>query len=93
MPPWQTSPLGPYDAWPTGGGGFEYFYGFLGGETNQYYPSLYQGTTPIEPESTPEQGYFSGKIDWVRIDLGEDAESADHLITLGDRYRLAMARQ
>ena len=57
VPVWQTSPMGPFDAWPTGGGGFEYFYGFIGGETNQYYPAIYEGTTPVEPEKTPEQGY------------------------------------
>lgn len=57
VPVWQTSPMGPFDSWPTGGGGFEYFYGFLGGETNQYYPALYEGTTPVEQEKTPEQGY------------------------------------
>ena len=57
VPVWQTSPLGPFDAWPTGGGGFEYFYGFLGGETNQYYPGLYEGTTAVEPPTTPEEGY------------------------------------
>ncbi|MCP6769614.1 sulfatase-like hydrolase/transferase, partial [Klebsiella pneumoniae] len=57
VPVWQTSPMGPFDSWPTGGGGFEYFYGFLGGETNQYFPGIYEGTTPIEPDKTPEQGY------------------------------------
>ena len=57
VPVWQTSPMGPFDAWPTGGGGFEYFYGFIGGETNQYYPAIYEGTTPVEPEKTPEEGY------------------------------------
>ncbi len=57
VPVWQTSPLGPFDAWPTGGGGFEYFYGFIGGETNQYSPAIYEGTTPVEPETTPEEGY------------------------------------
>ena len=57
VPVWQTSPVGPFDAWPTGGGGFEYFYGFIGGEANQWYPSLYEGTTPIEPKKTPEEGY------------------------------------
>jgi arylsulfatase A-like enzyme len=57
VPVWETSPVGPFDAWPTGGGGFEYFYGFLGGEANQWYPSLYEGTTPVEPEKTPEEGY------------------------------------
>jgi arylsulfatase len=57
VPVWQTSPAGPFDAWPTGGGGFEYFYGFIGGEANQWYPTLYEGTTPVEPEKTPEEGY------------------------------------
>jgi arylsulfatase A-like enzyme len=57
VPPWQTSPLGPFDQWPTGGGGFEYFYGFLGGETNQWDPTIYEGTTPVEPPKTAEEGY------------------------------------
>lgn len=57
VPVWQTSPAGPFDNWPTGGGGFEYFYGFIGGEAHQYYPSLYEGTTPVEPAKTPEEGY------------------------------------
>ena len=35
VPVWETSPVGPFDAWPTGGGGFEYFYGFIGGEANR----------------------------------------------------------
>jgi arylsulfatase A-like enzyme len=72
VPVWQANPLGPFDAWPTGGGGFEYFYGFIGGETNQYYPALYHGTTPVEPEKTPEDGYHFTEdiadraIAWVR---------------------------
>ena len=57
VPVWQTSLAGPFDAWPTGGGGFEYFYGFIGGEANQWYPTLYEGTTPVEPNKTPEEGY------------------------------------
>jgi arylsulfatase len=57
VPVWQTSPVGPFDAWPTGGGGFEYFYGFIGGEANQWYPTLYEGTTPVEPGKTPKEGY------------------------------------
>ncbi len=57
VPVWQTSPLGPFDQWPTGGGGFEYFYGFIGGEANQYAPALYEGTTPVEPKKTPDEGY------------------------------------
>ncbi|MEZ0095271.1 arylsulfatase A-like enzyme [Streptacidiphilus sp. EB129] len=54
---WQTSPAGPFDAWPTGGGGFEHFYGFIGGETNQYDPALYDATTPVDPPKTAEEGY------------------------------------
>jgi arylsulfatase len=57
VPVWETSPIGPFNAWPTGGGGFEYFYGFIGGEANQWYPSLYEGTIPVEPKKTPEEGY------------------------------------
>ena len=43
VPVWQTSPMGPFDQWPTGGGGFEYFYGFIGGETNQWDPGDLRG--------------------------------------------------
>ncbi len=57
VPVWQTSPAGPFDKWPSGGGGFEYFYGFIGGENNQWDPALYEGTTPIEPPKTPAEGY------------------------------------
>ncbi len=57
VPVWETSPIGPFDSWPTGGGGFEYFYGFIGGEANQWYPTLYEGTVPVEPDKTPEEGY------------------------------------
>jgi len=72
VPVWETSPLGPFDHWPSGGGGFEYFYGFIGGETNQYFPALFEGTSPIEPEKTPEQGYHLTEdladkaMKWVR---------------------------
>ncbi len=71
VPVWETSPAGPYDAWPTGSG-FEYFYGFICAETNQYYPSLYEGTTPVELKKTPEEGYHltedlaNHAIQWVR---------------------------
>jgi arylsulfatase A-like enzyme len=57
VPVWETSSAGPFNAWPTGGGGFEYFYGFIGGEANQWYPTLYEGTTAVRPAKTPEQGY------------------------------------
>jgi arylsulfatase A-like enzyme len=72
VPVWETSPLGPFASWPSCGGGFEYFYGFIGGETNQYYPAIYEGTTAVEPEKTPEQGYHFTEdmtdkaIRWIR---------------------------
>ena len=52
----QTSAAGPYDRWPLGRG-FERFYGFLGGDTHQYYPELVQDNTQVEPPATPEEGY------------------------------------
>jgi hypothetical protein len=63
--------MGPFHAWPTGSG-FEHFYGFLGGETNQYAPAIYQDTVPIEPDRTAEEGYHFTEdmtdhaIDWIR---------------------------
>lgn len=55
-PDWETSPSGPYDRWPSGKG-FNYFYGFQGGETHQFYPQLYRNSDPVEPPTTPEKGY------------------------------------
>ncbi|GAA1789995.1 arylsulfatase AtsD [Agromyces lapidis] len=72
VPVWQSSPMGPFDAWPTGGGGFETFYGFIGGENNQWDPALYDGTTPIEPPATAEEGYHLTEdladhaVSWIR---------------------------
>ena len=72
VPVWETSPMGPFERWPSGGGGFEYFYGFIGGENNQWDPALYEGTTPIEPPATPEEGYHLTEdladhaINWAR---------------------------
>jgi arylsulfatase A-like enzyme len=56
VPAWEVTPMGPFQQWPTGSG-FEHFYGFVGGEANQYYPGLYEGTTAVEPPKTPEEGY------------------------------------
>ena len=72
VPVWQSSPMGPFDAWPSVGGGFETFYGFIGGENNQWDPALYDGTTPVEPPATPEEGYHLTEdladraVSWVR---------------------------
>ncbi|EGD26320.1 arylsulfatase [Prescottella equi] len=72
VPIWETSPVGPFDRWPSPGNGFEYFYGFLGGETDQWYPTLHEGTGRVEPWGTPEEGYHLTEdladkaIAWVR---------------------------
>jgi arylsulfatase len=47
-PSFQSSQVGPFDQWPIGMG-FEYFYGFVGGETNQWQPDLYRNTTRVYP--------------------------------------------
>jgi arylsulfatase A-like enzyme len=71
VPVWETSPLGPFHAWPTGSG-FEHFYGFIGGETNQYAPAIYRDTVPIEQPKTAEEGYHFTEdmtdeaIDWIK---------------------------
>nr|MBP9192662.1 arylsulfatase [Ignavibacteria bacterium] len=52
----QNSAAGPYDRWPLGRG-FERYYGFLGGDTHQYYPELVYDNHQVEPSKTPEEGY------------------------------------
>ncbi|NOK19411.1 arylsulfatase [Corallococcus carmarthensis] len=52
----QTSAAGPYSRWPLGRG-FERFYGFLGGDTHQYYPDLVHDNHASRPPATPEEGY------------------------------------
>ncbi len=71
VPVWETSPIGPFRQWPTGSG-FDHFYGFVAGETNQWAPAIYQDTVPVEPDRTPEEGYHFTEdmtdkaIDWIR---------------------------
>jgi len=48
VPAFQASQVGPFDQWPTGMG-FEYFYGFVGGDANQWQPNLFRNTTQIYP--------------------------------------------
>ncbi|MDR7133903.1 arylsulfatase [Lysobacter niastensis] len=68
---WEVTPVGPFTQWPTGSG-FEHFYGFVGGEANQYYPGLYEGTKAVEPPKTPEEGYTLNNdlatraVTWIR---------------------------
>ena len=68
-PATQTTAMGPFDRWPTGHG-FDYFYGFIAGETSQWEPRLYQNLNPVEP---PErEGYHLSEdladnaISWLR---------------------------
>jgi arylsulfatase len=65
VPDWQSSQAGPFDLWPTGLG-FEYFYGFIGGDTDQWHPALFDGTKPIEAPNDPKYHL--------------DADLADHAI-------------
>jgi arylsulfatase A-like enzyme len=74
VPDWQTSQAGPFDLWPTGLG-FEYFYGFIGGDTSQWAPALFEGTKPIEPPHDAKDYFF-------------DRDMADHAI---DRIRMLHA--
>ncbi len=57
---------GPYDMWPTGLG-FDRYYGFLNGETNQWTPNLVRGTNHVEPPCTPDEGYH------LDADLADEA--------------------
>jgi arylsulfatase A-like enzyme len=56
LPSEFESPAGPFDRWPLGRG-FERFYGFLGGDTSQWYPDLVYDNHQVEPPRTPEEGY------------------------------------
>ena len=49
VPDWQTSEAGPFDLWPTGLG-FEYFYGFIGGDADQWHTAIFENTKPVEAE-------------------------------------------
>ena len=55
---WETSVSGPYDRWPTQQG-FDKFYGFLGGETNQWAPYIYDGVTPVRLPEDPNYHFMT----------------------------------
>ncbi len=50
--------MGPFSQWPTMSG-FEHFFGFVGAETNQWYPAIYDGTAPVEPPKGPRRATTS----------------------------------
>jgi arylsulfatase len=68
-PAFAASQIGPFDQWPTGMG-FEYFYGFVGGDANQWEPNLFRGTTQIYP--------FLGKPGWNLV-TGMANDAIDYL--------------
>lgn len=68
-PDWQTTRFGPFDQWPIGYG-FQYFYGFIGGDTSQWQPNLFRNMTPIQP--------YLGKPDWNLTTAMAD-EAIDYL--------------
>ncbi len=70
VPVWETSPMGPFEHWPTGSG-FEHFYGFLGGETNQYAPALYKDTVPVELPPDPDYHFTVDITDHAREWVGQ----------------------
>jgi len=53
VPDWHSSQAGPFDLWPTGLG-FENFFGFIGGDTSQFTPAIFEGTKPVEPPNTAD---------------------------------------
>ena len=68
-PAFAASQIGPFDQWPTGMG-FEYFYGFVGGDANQWQPNLFRNTTQIYP--------FQGKPEWNLV-TGMADDAIDYL--------------
>lgn len=73
VPDNQTSDVGPFDRWPNGLG-FDYFYGFIGGETDQWYPTLYENRNSVSQSASPEEGYnlthdlADKAIAWIRYE-------------------------
>ena len=68
--PWESSVSGPFFRWPTNSG-FDKFYGFIGGETNQWDPVIYDGVTKVEREDDPDYHFTTDMTDqavsWVRF--------------------------
>ena len=59
---WEVSPSGPTDRWPTRSG-FDKFYGFVGGEANQWAPAIYDGLTRVEPPKTRDYHFMTDMTD------------------------------
>jgi hypothetical protein len=81
-----------YDGKEVGSGRVEQTQGFIFSADETTDVGRETGTT-VSPDYTAHTSRFSGKIDWVRIDLGDDAKDADHFVSPDERFRIAMARQ
>ena len=68
-PTFEITPIGPFDHWPNGLG-FEYFYGFMGAETNPWAPTLYENTRPVQAPNEPgyhmEKDFAQRAANWIR---------------------------
>ena len=77
--PWEVSVSGPFDRWPTHSG-FDKFYGFIGGETNQWAPLIFDGTIKVEPPHDPKYHFTTDMtnqaIAWIRSPAVTDAGQA-----------------
>ena len=77
--PWEVSVSGPFDRWPTHSG-FDKFYGFIGGETNQWAPLVFDGTVKVEPPHDPNYHFTTDMtnqaIQWIREPAVADAGQA-----------------
>ncbi|MBW2421163.1 MAG: arylsulfatase [Deltaproteobacteria bacterium] len=77
VPDSQASAAGPFDLWPTGLG-FEHFYGFLGGDADQFHPRLYRGTSPVErPEAGRPDYHLDGDLADEAIRWIHNQQAAD----------------
>jgi hypothetical protein len=81
-----------YDGKEVGSGRVDQTQGFIFSADETTDIGCETGTT-VSPDYTAHTSTFNGKIDWVRIDLGDDAKDADHYIEPDERFRIAMARQ
>jgi arylsulfatase len=80
--PWEASVSGPFDRWPTRSG-FDKFYGFIGGETNQWVPAIYDGVTRVETPQDPNYHFTTDMtnqaIAWVRFQQALTPDKPFHM--------------
>ncbi len=94
-PPWEISAAGPYDRWPIHSG-FEKFYGFIGGETNQYAPLVYDGTAQVELPQDPKYHFTTDMtnqaISWMKFQKALSPEQAILYVLRARRHSCSAPR-